>query len=281
MTSDTKLFIDPCLISISQTSFSREAKKIIDDYFDHLFNLYKNNSSRTDKLFLFEHSHEINATKLGYGNGKNGKAKTAEGMVETLASLEDLFKRGIHVSEPIDLPIFIKDFAEDCLSDMLTNILFKCLNQYTIEQLSHYGIKPQMARHKYYYWDIKTHSWEVCRECVIQVNGEGVLLVPKDIVCKGYYYNSEQYFRMIISERLQKEQTTFDPKTGKENVPHKKDIKEDELRIYDNIKEIDAVHTSHDPSSLDEYHLLMPQKYANRSMSDEELDYLIYGKNFS
>ena len=281
LSRDTKLFIDPCLIRISKTLFSREAIKIIDDYFDCFFNLYKNNSSRADKLRLFEHAHEINATKLGYGNGENGKAKTAEGMLDTFKSLENLFKSGIRISDPIDLPIFIEDFAEDCLSDMMTNILFKCLNQYTVEQLSHYGIIPQKAKQEYYYWDIKMHSWSICTDQMIQINGKVLLLVPKDIVCKNYYYNAEQYFRMIISERLKQKRTTFDPRTGKEIVPYKKDIKEDELKAYGNIRETDIAHTSKDPDTLEEYHFLMPAKYDNRNLSDEELDYVVYGNAFS
>ena len=281
LSSDTKLFIDPCLIRISKTPFSRQAIKIIDDYFDCFFNLYKNNCSRADKFSLFEHAHEINATKLGYGNGKNGKAKTAEGMFETFKSLENLFKSGICISDPIDLPIFIRDFAEDCLSDMVTNILFKCLNQYTVEQLSSYGITPQRVKQKYYYWNTATHSWEVCVDQMIQINGEIVLLVPKDVVCKRYYYNAKQYFSMIISERLQQKRTTFDQSTGKEIVPRKKDIREDELKTYGNIKEVDIAHTSNDPSTLKEYHASMPKKYANRNLSDEELDRIVYGKVLS
>lgn len=156
---DIKLFIDPCLIRVSNTPFSQKAIKVIDDYFDRLFDLYKNNHNYAEKYEHFEHVHEINATKLGYGNGDNGKVKTAEGMISTFKSVDDLFKKGICFSDPIDLPIFIENFAEDCLSDMLTNILFKVLNEYTLTQLSHYGIQPQYAKHEYYYWNIETHSW--------------------------------------------------------------------------------------------------------------------------
>lgn len=281
LTRDTKLFIDPCLIRISKTPFSNEAIQTMEDYFDYFFNLYKNNCSHADKLALFEHAHEINATKLGYGNGRNGKAKTPEGMLETFESLEKLFKKGVCISDPIDLPIFIGNFAEDCLSDMITNILFKCLNQYTVEQLSPYGIPLKKANQKYHYWDINTHSWVVSNDQVTQINGNDILLVPKDIVCKRYYYNAEQYFRMIVSTRLQKKLTTFDQSTGKQIIPRKKDIKKDELKVHGNIKEVDIAHTGNHPDTLEEYHSLMPNKYAGRNMSDEELDRIVYGKNFS
>lgn len=281
LTRDTKLFIDPCLIKVSKTPFSIEAIQTMENYFDYFFNLYKNNCSRADKLALFEHAHEINATKLGYGNGRNGKAKTAEGMLETFESLEKLFKKGVCISDPIDLPIFIGNFAEDCLSDMITNILFKCLNQYTVEQLTPYGIAPQKAKQKYYYWNISTHSWAICVDEMVQLNGEVILLVPKDIVCKRYYYNAEQYFRMIVSTRLQKKLTTYDQSTGKQITPRKKDIKEDELKVYGNIREVDIAHTSNNPDTLKEYHSLIPKKYDDRNLSDEELDRIVYGKDLS
>lgn len=86
---------------------------------------------------------------------------------------------------------------------------------------------------------------------------------------------------MVISERLQQKLTTFDKTTGKDIVPYKKDIEDYELKKYETIKEVDIAHTSNDPSTLEEYHTLMPKKYANRSMSDEELDCIVYGKDFS
>lgn len=277
LSTDTPLFIDPCLIKSSKTPFCQKASKVIDDYFNVFFNMYSSGNPDKEKLMLFEHAHEINATKLGYGNGKNGKAKTPMGMLNTFRSVDDLFKRGICFSHPIDLPIFIEDFAEDCLSDMLTNILFQLLNDYTIEQFSRYGIQPKNTARRYYYWDTKTHSWGVLKSQMIFIDKSVVLLVPKHVICKNYYYNAEQYFRMIISERIQQRKTTVNS-DGKELKPSKKDIKSDELSKYETIREADIVHTIYDPSTLTEYHAKMPQKYANRYLTDDELDDIVYEK---
>ena len=275
--SDTPLFIDPCLIQSSNAPLCQTANEIINDYFNTFFNMYRNGSTDNQKLALFEHAHEINATKLGYGNGENGKAKTPMGMLETFISVDDLFNRGMHFANPIDLPIFIQYFAEDCLSDMLTNILFQHLNNYTINQCAHYGIQPQHANRRFYYWDIETHSWCLSRSPVILINNSVVLLVPKNIVCKNYYYNAEQYFRMIISERIQQKATTINSE-GKEVKPSKDYIKSYELTQYGTIREADIAHTLNDPSTLREYHERMPQKYANRYLSDETLDAIVYNK---
>lgn len=277
ISTDTPLFIDPCLIKSSNTPFCKKANQVIDDYFNVFFNMYSNRSTNKEKLTLFEHAHEINATKLGYGNGKNGKAKTPIGMLNTFKSVGDLFERGLSFSDPIDLPIFVADFAEDCLSDMLTNILFKLLNDYTVEQFAHYGIQPKSTDRNYYYWDIETHSWKLSKDPVMIINEAVILLVPKHIICKNYYYNAEQYFRMIISERIQQRETTVSS-DGKEIKPYKKDIKTDELAKYETIREVDIAHTILDPSTLTEYHARMPKSYTNRYLSDDELDEIVYEK---
>lgn len=277
LSTDTPLFIDPCLIKSSNTPFCQKASSVIDDYFNVFFNMYSSGSTNKEKLMLFEHAHEINATKLGYGNGKNGKAKTPMGMLNTFKSVDDLFKRGICFSHPIDLPIFIEDFAEDCLSDMLTNILSQLLNDYTVEQCARYGIQPQNTDQSYYYWNTETHSWELSKSQMIIIDKAVILLVPKHIICKNYYYNAEQYFRMIISERIQQRKTTVNS-DGKEIKPYKKDIKFDELAKYETIREMDIAHTISDPSTLTEYHARMPQSYTNRYLTDDELDDIVYKK---
>lgn len=272
---DTPLFIDPCQISLSKTPFAKKANEAINDYFDLFYRMYKNQYSDEEKSKLFNHSHEINATKLGYGNGNNGKAKTTQGMLETFKSVGDMFKKGIPFSNPIDLPIFVERFSEDCMSDILTNILFSILNEYTIYQCRNYGLVPQGFKHTYYYWNTYTHSWELYSGNSIVVNGQVILLVPKSIVCKSYCYNAEHYFRHIISERIIKDQTTVDS-NGKEIKPYKKDIRFDELNKFKNIRKVDIENTINDPNALIQYHSKIPIMYHNRCLTDDELDNIVY-----
>lgn len=58
----------------------------VQSFFDCLFVSLKHNQSDE----LFNHAHEQNATKFGYGNGKNGKGKTAGGLEEALSQLRNL-----------------------------------------------------------------------------------------------------------------------------------------------------------------------------------------------
>lgn len=272
---DTELFIDPCLIEIINTPFSYEAMYTLNDYFDSFYDLYRSNHEYSDKTALFCHAHEINATKLGYGNGNNGKAKTAAGMIQTFEQLKKLIDSKVPLSKAIDLPIFIRDFAEDCLSDMLTNILFLQLSNFTIEQCKKYSIDVQDVKEEYHYWDYTSHCWAAYRGKGLFVDGKIILLVPKNIVRHNFYYNTEQYFRSVILEKMQDEQTTYDSK-GKANAPTKKHLRESLLKNHSDILDISEANTISTPNLLDVHHNRLRSSYNKRGMNDEDLDYWAY-----
>ena len=272
---DTRLFIDPCLIELGVSPFYKSANITIYDYFDSFYDLYRKKASYNDKAKFFSHTHEINATKLGYGTGKNGKAKTADGMIETFEHLQQLVDSNVPVSKAIDLPIFIKNFAEDCLSDMLTNILFSQFNKYTVLQCRKYNIPLHPLPDKYHYWDIDLHCWKPYQGSGLLIDGELILLVPKRIVRHCFYYNTEQYFRNIILEKKQKEQTTFDTR-GNEIKPSKKSLREKLLSSYSDILDISEKETMKDPTLLARHHNIMNRKYLTKNLSVEELDSRVY-----
>lgn len=190
---DNMLFLDPCLIEVGTSSFCRKANHVMQDCMDHLVNLYRNYVDDRIKLAFYDHMHELNYTKLGYGNGKNGKAKTAWGMLETLQGIQELVDKNINISKPIDIPILIKGFAEDCMSDMLTNMLFNELNSFTLNQCEKYGLTTQRCRDICYYWCADHHEWKRFQGDVLYVDGQLILMVPKEIVRRSYYYNTEQF----------------------------------------------------------------------------------------
>lgn len=275
LNGDTQLFIDPCLIEVGNSQFCREANATMKDYFDNFYGLYRNNKPNAEKNGLFQYAHEINATKLGYGSGNNGKAKTAYGMVDTFAPLQVLIDSQVPLSKAIDLPIFIRDFAEDCMSDMLTNILFLELCQYTIEQCKKYSVSLSEMPKKYHFWDKQAHSWKLYEGLGLIVDGSPVLLVPKHIVRHNFYYNTEQYFRSVVLERKQNEQTTYDS-DGKEIKPSKKYLREILLKSHSDILGISESDTISTPRLLDLHHQRLNSAYTSRGMTDEELDNLVY-----
>lgn len=272
---DTELFIDPCLIETSDDDFCKKCQEVINDYFDSFYNIYRNKCSYAEKIEMFSHAHEINATKLGYGSGNNGKAKTAEGMIETFAGIGDLVEQNIPLKKAIDLPLFIRDFAEDCLSDMLTNILFKELSEYTLNQCNIHSIPVKDVTNTFYYWDSSLHTWVQYNGKGLYIDGKLILLVPKHIVRHKYYYNTAQYFWSVILTKKQQEQATVDGK-GKEHKPSKKSLRESLIKTNGDVLTISEHETKEDPSLLERYHNSIGIAYSSKGMSDSELDARTY-----
>ena len=196
-------------------------------------------------------------------------------MIKTFQPLQKLIDSNIPLSKAIDLPIFIRDFAEDCLSDMLTNILFLELSNYTIEQCNKYSIPLSTIPKKYHYWDNNIHGWKPYEGKGLLIDGIPLLLVPKHIVRHCFYYNTDQYFRSIILERIQAEQTFYNT-DGKEIKPSKRSLKESLLKSHSDILEISEKETIKCPQLLDNHHEKIKVSYTSRGLTDEELDYWIY-----
>ena len=134
---DNKLFIDPTLIGLGSDPWSKKARECIDSFFDSLFWGFKTDDVRD----LLSHAHEQNATKLGYGhNGVNGKGKTPDGLDYSMGNIKRLVQEIPSISQCEDLPVLVEGIAEDCMSDMLTNILHKQLNEFTATQMQKYRI---------------------------------------------------------------------------------------------------------------------------------------------
>lgn len=264
---DIKLFIDPCLIELQHNEWQILANKTINDYFDIFYSLYRNGASRSKKLKHFEYAHEINATKIGYGNGKDGTGNTPEGLYELFLQLDEQLHY-ITLTSPSDIVIFIRDFAEDCMSDMLTNILFKLLNQFTLSQCSIYNHVTSPMPYEFHYWDVDSHSWKSYQENCLMIKNEVIVLVPKNVVRHNYAFSLDSYFHRIILGRLKEEK----------QIPKNK--LEEDIRAQNNdIYGYTVDSTRLDPSLLNEYHRKIPGIYSNKAMTNEQLDEIVYAKD--
>ena len=134
---DTRLFIDPCMIEGAEDPWSVNASKIMRTYFDCIFEgFHKGNVRMTS---LLSHAGEQNATKLGYGNGDNGKGKTEDGLWDSLKGLTTLIRDIPTISCSQDIPVLVEGFAEDGMSDLgdlsVTHIAFsRIVNGYIGEK---------------------------------------------------------------------------------------------------------------------------------------------------
>ena len=197
---DNLLFIDPILIEISEDQWSKEAKILIQSFFDVFFEAYSE-KDEIKKTKLLSHAGEQNGTRLGYGRGDNGKGNTAEGLLDIFAPLENLIQEIPTMEKAEDLPLLIPGFAEDGLSDLLTNILHVQLNAFTMQQIHKYGLKSNGSA-CFWSWDKEKVCWTLVKKPSFYIDGQELLLVPKQIVRKKYLFSTSQYFNRIILERI-------------------------------------------------------------------------------
>ena len=266
---DTLLFIDPCLIDRGEDELSKGASSLISDFSNQMYGDMR--SKRWTYTHVFDEAHEVNDTHLGYGNGRNGKGKTPEGMRASLNELCNLANEIPPIKRIQDVSVLVEDFAEDCMSDLLTNILHELLSQFTAKAMAYYQINPA-GKHQIRYWDDSDHCWATTMVPYWAVDGRRILLVPKWWVRKHFLFTAHQYLCAIIIERMRNEHG-FLGLTKKDiwrNIERKAEHWEYEFVID---------FTREHPDSLDEYHSRMFQYYnrANGCMDDDALDQAVYG----
>lgn len=265
--SDNRIFIDPVVLENATDEWSIAANQCVQSFFDCLYQTLKENRSND----LFDHAHELNATKLGYGNGRNGKGKTADGLEETLSKLKSLIHTIPTISRGTDIPVLVDGFAEDCMSDLLTNILHEQLNAFTASQMNRRGIHADSMK-TFWTWDKENKRWKQVTRESWSYKGKELLMVPKWIVRRNYLFKAHQYLYGVIIERMQAEYGLKDLKKVDIlcNMP-----KDSEHWEYKKVIQ----YTKQHPDALEEYHNRIP-KYYNRAhgiMSDAELDVAVYG----
>lgn len=269
LNGDNKLFIDPCLLERAGDPWCKNAANIMKIFFDCLFEELRNNTLNVSGLL--SHAGEQNATKLGYGNGYNGKGKTAEGLWECISGLSALVHEIPTISRPQDIPVLVEGFAEDCMSDLLTNILHEPLNAFTCEQMSKWKCFSQGEK-AIWTFDVSRKEWhQVIRPCWYYKDKE-LLLVPKWIVRPNFLFKAHQYLYSVIVERIRRENGWDDLKKIDiwNNFPRTSDHWE-----YEKVVSYSREH----PDALSDYHNCMPHFYcrAHGCLTDDDLDRVVYG----
>lgn len=271
---DNMLFIDPLLIEIAGDEWCQEANVTVKSFFDEFYKAYREKDTLKKKELL-SHAGEQNGTRFGYGRGDNGKGNTVNGLIEIFTPLEQLLQEISTMKKAEDLPLLIPDFAEDGLSDLLTNVLHDQLNRFTLQQMKNYGVESNVSL-LYWTWDRNQLCWKEVERPSYCVNGQELLVVPKHIVRKKYLFSTSQYFNRIILERIREEGGYMD---GDKPIP-KKDVVKAKRFSGEHWQYDESVsYTKKNNDALNEYHQKLPNFYTENGhfMEDEELDELIYG----
>lgn len=270
---DNLMFIDPVLIGQNKEDWFVEAEKTIQSFFDELYTAFRNHDEKA-KSRLLSHAGEQNGTRLGYGNGYNGKGNTMQGLLHTFSPLNSLISDINTIEKAEDLPVLLPGFSEDGLSDMLTNIIHENLNEFTMQQFAMRGISSN-ATIPFWTWDRHSKKWKYISRPSYCVRGKELLLVPKRIVRKNYLFSTDQYFRRIILERMRNEDRyMFEGKPIPKNDVLKMKRFTGEHWEYDEA----VSYTRENNDALEEYHRELPFYYMEegRTPTDDDLDACIY-----
>ena len=266
---DVKLFLDPLLLS-------DDFRNIVNDFVKTVYKMYTL-GNKAGALQLFSHSKECNAIHFGYSvNNSKGTGVSMQMLDQFFGYVyKSVDKIKEKLLTPIAMPIFVKKFSEDRMSDLLVSILKKELILYSLEQARLHGLKISDEVQRFDYWDVESHEWATFEsQYVLVPNESGVeellILVSKSIVSKRFLVNPSRYISVIfqhlqLSEEHQRANGT--PKS-------KKELRESEI-VANYQKDKDKSYildkTLISPEYYEAYYDSSIRFSDNKSLSDEEL----------
>lgn len=273
---DVKLFLDPLLLSDG-------FRNIVNDFVNTVYKMYTL-GDKAGAFQLFSHSKECNAIHFGYSESNSKGTGVSMKMLDQFFGY--VYKSVDRIKEklltPIAMPIFVKSFSEDRLSDLLVSLLKKELILYSLEQARLHGLKISNEVQRFDYWDSESHEWATFEsQYVLAPNENGVeellILVPKSVVSKRFLVNPSRYISVIfqhlqLMEKYQR--TNGTPKSQKE-------LRESEI--------VANYQKDKDKSYILDMTLLSPEYYEayydnsirfsdNKSLNDEELIEILTNK---
>lgn len=266
---DVKLFVDPLLLP---DRFSY----IANDFVKTVYKIY-NLGDKSGALKLFSHSKECDAVHLGYSSNKSKGTGVSMQMLDQFFGY--IYKSVDTIKDklltPLAMPIFVKKFSEDRMSDLLVSLLKKELILFSLEQAKFHGLKISKEVACFDYWDVDKHEWASFESQYVLAPKEGgdeelLILVPKSIVSKRFLVNPSRYISIIFQhlqslEEYQRANGT--PKT-------KKELRESEIVVnYQKDKDKSYIldKTLVSPEYYEAYYDDSIRFSDNKSLTDEEL----------
>ena len=273
---DVKLFLDPLLLS-------DDFRNIVNDFVKTVYKMYTL-GNKAGAFQLFSHSKECNAIHFGYSESNSKGTGVSMKMLDQFFGY--VYKSVGRIKEklltPIAMPIFVKSFSEDRLSDLLVSLLKKELILYSLEQARLHGLKISNEVQRFDCWDSESHEWATFEsQYVLAPNENGVeellILVPKSVVSKRFLVNPSRYISVIfqhlqLMEKYQRTNST--PKSQKE-------LRESEI-VANYQKDKDKSYildkTLISPEYYEAYYDSSIRFSDNKSLNDEELIEILTNK---
>jgi len=289
--TDTELYIDPTLIDGLPVPWCVETKKVLDDFFENVFDCCKRkNYGGLHELVGF--GKEPNETKLGQSVEQScGKGSKPASLFRVFKSVTEqcLIEKNI-VKRPSELCIFVNNFAEDRMSDLITNVIRKQLYEFTLQQCEKHNVQIAGEKHDIgKYWDTDLKKWHPLVVSPLIVDGRKILLVPKITVRKKFIVSVGQYIQKFVlthrqAHHLEHLTKLVHPSYSKKRghyykPPTKRELRQIEVKGH----EYKALARNFAEQNQDISDGFRTKQIAEKDiwdyvLSDEELNYYVYGR---
>ena len=194
--TDSKLFVDPYLIYISNDEFSNNCSNKIVNYFEQLLKLAILND-KGNGYKIVKYLQENNEVRFGYslGNplGKGfGKNKGKE-LFDILCKSKAV-RTGM-ISDIFDASIMLNKVGYDKISDLTINIILEDLIQFTQKQCKMYSVPLERVRLRRPVWNSEKNNWINIEAIDLPVhNGKPIILVPNNFVRPYMVYTYARFY---------------------------------------------------------------------------------------
>lgn len=196
---DNNLFIDPFLIAVGDTDFCKRATNDIIDFFDMLLNCAINGNEKNASIII-NGLCERNETRLGYSKERlvgKGFSKNAGMTLYKNLKESNAIKTGL-VKDIFDCSIMVEKIGQDKISDLITNIIFKQLIDFTQAQCKKLAIPLQEVELKKRYWNSLNRRWEKEKTFLPVDNGMPILFVPNNVLADNSFYTYQTVYRELM-----------------------------------------------------------------------------------
>ncbi|WP_105956866.1 hypothetical protein [Apilactobacillus quenuiae] len=255
---DNKYFIDPS--NLKKHNIPNFNNKLclqkIENFLQTILGLYK--SGNFKKLNdIINNIHELNSTHIGYGS-KNitsmGRGPSFDSLKESLNNVNDIYTK-LSNKKLIDIvSIFSPNFGKDSISDLITNIIYEELSNYTLKIAKLYNKEKYIHNFKIKTWNVQKQDWIIKNNGTkFVLNGYDTILIPKDLISKSktYLLSASGFVYSVLGLIKQKRTNTNKTK----NKLTKNDAYKLVRQQHNNVdnKQIAFKESMKNPSLMDKY----------------------------
>lgn len=213
---DNLLFVDPFAIrlGLGPSNFAADANRCTATFFDEVTRCVVSGRSadhrRGERLLQrFEEPRETRLGMSAFGFNGHGGADGVGSDIWTAmnGSVELLVEVGIlkHLEE---LPLFVPGVGNDITSDLTTRVIFRPLADFTGEMVRlfpQFAVKNPIKSFTRQVWDPLALAWKFESIDLPTVNGEPLVLVPREWVRHELSLNAARFYDTTLLSHVQME----------------------------------------------------------------------------